>query len=51
MGDVLDLWNPRLQDRNYAFLDGLIFFLKLQKIQSDIIYITGNHDEDSYNFV
>jgi len=47
MGDVLDLWNPRLQDRNYAFLDGLIFFLKLQKIQSDIIYITGNHDEDS----
>ena len=47
LGDILDLWNPRHQDRNYAFLDGLIFFLKLQNIQSDIIYVTGNHDEDS----
>ena len=47
LGDILDLWNPRHQDRNYAFLDGLIFFLKLQKIESDIIYVTGNHDEDS----
>lgn len=47
IGDILDLWNPRLQDRNYAFIDSLILFLKLRDIPSDIIYVTGNHDEDS----
>lgn len=46
LGDILDLWNPRNQDRNYAFIDSLIFFLKLREIPSDVIYVTGNHDED-----
>jgi len=46
LGDILDLWNPRHQDRNYACIDSLIFFLKLRDIPSDIIYVTGNHDED-----
>lgn len=46
LGDILDLWNPRMQDRNNAFIDSLIVFLKLRKIPCDVIYVTGNHDED-----
>lgn len=46
LGDILDLWNPRHQDRNYVFIDSLILFLKLREIPTDIIYVTGNHDED-----
>ena len=46
LGDVLDLWNPREQDRTYAFIDALTVFLRLQDFSCDIIYVTGNHDED-----
>lgn len=51
LGDILDLWNPRHQDRNYAFIDSLILFLKLRDIPSDIIYVSGNHDEDTGELV
>jgi UDP-2,3-diacylglucosamine pyrophosphatase LpxH len=46
LGDVLDLWNPRNQDRNNAFIDALVVFLQLQDFSGDVIYVTGNHDED-----
>ncbi len=46
LGDILDLWNPRDQDRTYAFIDSLTVFLRLQEFSCDVIYVTGNHDED-----
>ncbi len=46
LGDFLDLWDPRDQDRNSAFLDALFPFLKLKDLDSDVVYVTGNHDED-----
>ncbi|MEN6395741.1 MAG: hypothetical protein ABFC78_04580, partial [Methanoregula sp.] len=46
LGDILELWDSRKQDRNSAFLDALMPFLKLRELSCDVIYVTGNHDED-----
>lgn len=46
LGDILELWDSRKQDRNNAFLDAILPFMKLRELPCDIIYVTGNHDED-----
>ncbi len=46
LGDILELWDPRAQDRHAALLDALVPILKLRELDCSIIYVTGNHDED-----
>jgi UDP-2,3-diacylglucosamine pyrophosphatase LpxH len=51
LGDVLELWDSRNIDRNSSFLDAFIPFLKLRDMDCDVIYVTGNHDEDTAELV
>jgi len=46
LGDILELWDSRHLDRNSAFLDALLPFLKMREMDCDVVYVTGNHDED-----
>ena len=46
LGDVLELWGPREQDRNSVIKDSTAPFSLLHEIDCDKIYITGNHDEN-----
>ncbi len=46
LGDILELWDPRAQDRHSALLDALVPLLKLRELGCTIVYVTGNHDED-----
>ena len=46
LGDIFELWDSRNVDRNSAFLDGLRPFLRLRDLDCDVVYVTGNHDED-----
>jgi UDP-2,3-diacylglucosamine pyrophosphatase LpxH len=48
LGDILELWDPRDDDRNYVAKDVLIPLSILNKLDCDIIYVIGNHDEDIY---
>jgi len=46
LGDILELWDSRDRDRNRAFLDAIIPLLKLRDLDCDVVFVTGNHDED-----
>lgn len=46
LGDVMELWDSRDLDRNNAMLDLLFPLLKLKGMDCDVVYVTGNHDED-----
>ncbi|HEX3001310.1 MAG TPA: metallophosphoesterase, partial [Methanoregula sp.] len=46
LGDVLELWDSRELDRNHAMLDLFFPLLKLKGMDCDVVYVTGNHDED-----
>jgi UDP-2,3-diacylglucosamine pyrophosphatase LpxH len=46
LGDILELWDSRDQNRDNVFLDAVIPFAKLQDMDCDVIYVTGNHDEN-----
>jgi predicted phosphodiesterase len=46
LGDFLELWDSRDSDRNHAMLDMFFPFLKMQNMDCDVVYVTGNHDED-----
>lgn len=46
LGDIFDLWDPRDQDRDNVYIDGIAPFLKLGGLGCDLVYVTGNHDED-----
>lgn len=46
LGDILEIWDSRNIDRNSAFLDALFPILKLRDMDCEVIYVTGNHDED-----
>ena len=45
LGDILELWDPRKDDRNYVVQDFLTPVSILSNLDSDIIYVLGNHDE------
>lgn len=51
LGDILEFWNPRMRDRINSFMDALVVFLELRNLPSDVIYVTGNHDEDVADLV
>jgi UDP-2,3-diacylglucosamine pyrophosphatase LpxH len=51
LGDILEVWDSRNSDRNCAFLNGILPFLKLRDMDCDLVYVTGNHDEDIAEFV
>ncbi len=44
LGDILELWDPRGDDRNNIIKDALIPFSILMDIPCDKIYVLGNHD-------
>ena len=48
LGDILELWDPRGDDRNYIAKDVLIPISILNDLDCDIFYVIGNHDEDIY---
>ena len=48
LGDILELWDPRKDDRNYVAKDTLTPLSILNELDCDIIYVIGNHDEDIY---
>ncbi|MCK4296326.1 MAG: metallophosphoesterase, partial [Candidatus Marinimicrobia bacterium] len=49
LGDILELWDPRKDDRNYVIKDVLTPISILNDLDCDIIYVIGNHDEDLYD--
>ncbi|MBN1432837.1 MAG: metallophosphoesterase [Methanomicrobiaceae archaeon] len=51
LGDILELWDTRQQDRNNAFFDAILPFRKLQGMDCDVVYVTGNHDEDVVEYI
>jgi UDP-2,3-diacylglucosamine pyrophosphatase LpxH len=46
LGDILEVWDSRNSDRNCAFVNGILPLLKLRDMDCDVVYVTGNHDED-----
>jgi UDP-2,3-diacylglucosamine pyrophosphatase LpxH len=46
LGDIVDLWDPKDQDRNNVIQDALEPFSILHTIPCDKVYVTGNHDAD-----
>lgn len=51
LGDILELWDSRNRDRNCSFLDAFLPFLNMRDMDCDVIYVTGNHDEDVAEFI
>jgi predicted phosphodiesterase len=51
LGDIMELWDSRNQDRNCSFLDAFLPFLQMRDMDCDVIYVTGNHDEDVAEFI
>jgi len=49
LGDILELWDTRKDDRNYVIKDVLAPISILNDIDCDIIYVIGNHDADLYD--
>jgi len=49
LGDILELWDPRKDDRDYVIKDVLTPISILNDIDCDIIYVIGNHDEDLHD--
>jgi hypothetical protein len=46
LGDFFDTWDPRCQDRNNVLLDGMIPIARIGQMDCDVVFVTGNHDED-----
>jgi UDP-2,3-diacylglucosamine pyrophosphatase LpxH len=46
LGDILELWDARNQNRDNVFFDAAVPFAKLQEMDADVLYVTGNHDEN-----
>ena len=40
-----------MQDRNRSNLDVIFPLLKMQKMDCDVIWVTGNHDEDTAELI
>lgn len=45
LGDILDLWNPKNGNRDYVIKDCIRPFSLLSNINSDKIFVVGNHDD------
>lgn len=50
LGDILELWDPKDDDRNNVLTDVLVPLITLNSLGCDIIYVIGNHDEDLLDF-
>jgi UDP-2,3-diacylglucosamine pyrophosphatase LpxH len=46
LGDIMELWDSRSQDRNRAFFDTMLPLLRMRDMDCDVVYVAGNHDED-----
>lgn len=49
LGDILELWDPRKDNRDYVIKDVLTPISILNDVDCDIVYVIGNHDEDLYD--
>jgi len=49
LGDILEFWKPAGSDRNYIIECILPPLSALCNLNCDIIYVTGNHDEDLWD--
>jgi UDP-2,3-diacylglucosamine pyrophosphatase LpxH len=45
LGDILELWDPRNGDRDNVVKESLLPYSLLSDIESDKIYVVGNHDD------
>jgi UDP-2,3-diacylglucosamine pyrophosphatase LpxH len=46
LGDILELWAPRLKDRTEPLRDALTLFDRLFDLTCKKVYVIGNHDEE-----
>jgi UDP-2,3-diacylglucosamine pyrophosphatase LpxH len=46
LGDILELWIPRLKDRTEPLRDTLTIFDRLFDLKCKKVYVIGNHDEE-----
>jgi len=46
LGDIMEIWDPKDQDRNNIIKDSTEPLSLLHDIDCEKIYVTGNHDED-----
>ncbi|MBN1235198.1 MAG: metallophosphoesterase [Methanotrichaceae archaeon] len=46
LGDIIEFWDPQYDDRNHIVKCVLHPICILNKLNCDIIYVIGNHDED-----
>ncbi|MDP2816664.1 MAG: metallophosphoesterase [Rectinemataceae bacterium] len=46
LGDFLEFWDSKDQNRDNVFFDALFPLLRLRDMDCETIYVTGNHDED-----
>ncbi len=51
IGDIIDLWDPKDQDRKNVILESIRPFSLLHTLPCDKVYVTGNHDADLWEMV
>ena len=51
LGDIIDLWDPKKQDRKNVILESVRPLSLLHALPCDKVYVTGNHDADLWEMV
>ena len=46
LGDILELWDPQEDNRNYVMRDALSPLSIMGLLSCKVVYVIGNHDED-----
>jgi len=46
LGDSLDFWDSKDQNRDNVFFDAFFPLLRLRDMDCETVYVSGNHDED-----
>jgi UDP-2,3-diacylglucosamine pyrophosphatase LpxH len=46
LGDIVDLWSPRGNQRSSVFADCAPIFSALAGLDAEVVYVTGNHDDE-----
>lgn len=51
LGDFLEFWDSKNQDRDNVLFDALFPLLRLRDMDCDTVYVTGNHDEELWDLI
>jgi len=51
LGDFLECWDSKDQNRDNVFFDAFYPLLKLRDMDCETIYVTGNHDDDIQDLI